>query len=137
MPKRILHFNPQRHNVLDEVKAITGGKGVDKAIDCTGKAEAQLQALEAVRRDGKMAFLGENNRGLTIKPSDHFIRKNLDAISCWYFNSFEYADILRIVERNVPIQTLITHRFPLTEAQNAFETFASGKSAKVVLNPWA
>lgn len=128
-------FNPQMDNVLKAVRIITGGIGVDKAIDCTGKAEGELLALEAVKRFGKMAFIGEN-QGVTINPSNHLIRKDLDVIGSWYFNAAEYDDLVRIIRRGVPIEKLITHQFTLTEAQSAFETFASGKAVKVLLKPW-
>jgi propanol-preferring alcohol dehydrogenase len=129
-------FNPQRDNVLEAVRDITGGLGVDKAMDCTGKAEGELLALEAVKRRGKMAFIGENSQGVTINPSRHLIRKDLDVIGSWYFSAAEYDDMIRIVRRGVPIERLITHQFPITEAQKAFETFASGKAAKVLIRPW-
>lgn len=129
-------FNPQRDNVLGAIKTITRGLGVDKAIDCTGKVEGELLALDAVKRGGKMAFVGENHEGVTINPSDHLIRKDLDVIGSWYFNAAEYDDLVKIVGRGLQIEKLITHRFPLTEAQSAFETFASGKAVKVLLKPW-
>lgn len=129
-------FNPQREDVLEAVKEITDGLGVDKAIDCTGKAEGELLALNAVKRRGKMAFIGENSIGVTINPSAQLIRKDLDVIGSWYFNASEYEDMIKIVRRGVPIERLITHRFPITEAQKAFETFASGKAAKVLIKPW-
>jgi len=128
-------FNPQRDDVLEAVREITGGLGVDKAIDCTGKAEGEVLALNAVKRRGRMAFIGENT-GVTINPSAQLIHKDLDVIGSWYFNASEYEEMIRIVRRGVPIERLITHRFPITEAQKAFETFASGKAAKVLIKPW-
>ena len=129
-------FNPRRENVLEAVRDLTGGAGVDKALDCTGKPEGELLVLEAVRRKGKVAFIGENPHGVEVKPSPHMIRKDLELIGSWYFNASEYEDLIKIVRRGVPVERLITHQFPISEAQKAFETFASGRAAKVLIKPW-
>jgi len=44
---------------------------------------------------------------------------------------------MRIVrETEVSLDKLITHRFPMDEAQKAFELQLTGKCGKVVLHPW-
>ena len=128
-------FNPKKDDVLAAVGEITGSVGVDKAMDCSGQPQGELLALEAVKRRGKMAFVGEN-REVTLNPSHHLIRKNLDVIGAWYFNVADYDDLIRLVRRGMPVEQLITHQFPLADAQQAFKIFAAGQAAKVVMQPW-
>ena len=45
-----------------------------------------------------------------------------------------YFDMVRFVrDRKVPLDAMITHRFPLEKAPEAFTLFDSGKTGKVVL----
>jgi threonine dehydrogenase-like Zn-dependent dehydrogenase len=37
-----------------------------------------------------------------------------------------------IIDRNLPIEDLITHRFPLEQAQEAYRVFQEGQTGKVV-----
>ena len=78
--------------------------------------------------------MGENTLA-TIKPSDQFIRKELTVIGSWYFNVGEYEELVALVRQGVNVEKIITHRFSLEEAQEAFLVFASGKSGKVVFVP--
>jgi threonine 3-dehydrogenase len=54
-------------------------------------------------------------------------------IGSWYFTGADYFRILALAERGLDVSGLITHRFSLEEADQAFATFASGRSGKVLL----
>jgi len=129
-----LVVNPQKENVLARIKEYTNGQGVDISIDCAGKETTENQALDVVKKRGKVAFVGEN-ASATIKPSDQFIRKELTVIGSWYFNAGEYQELINLLHRGLGIERIITHRFSLEKADEAFKTFASGKSGKVVFVP--
>lgn len=114
------------------LRAATRGDGVDVAIDCSGNPAAQNAALDATRRLGSVAFVGES-RSTTINPSDQIIRKLLTVIGGWYFATWEYSAITRfILEHDMPVDQLITHRFPLAEAPEAFRMFNARETEKAV-----
>ena len=121
-------LNPRSDDIPGEILELTNGAGIDIAIDCSGSSEGELMALESVKRTGKVAYVGENNRDVTIRVSDHFIRKELVAIGSWYFNAAEFEEIVSILQNHRQIEELITHEFPISQAQAAFDTFASGDS---------
>lgn len=127
-------IDPNEQDVTSAIKEYTGGEGVDVAIDCAGKEMTENQALDCVRKGGKVAFVGENNVA-TIKPSDQFIRKELTVIGSWYYNVGEYQELIALMRRGLNVERIITHRFKLEEAQKAFSIFASGKSGKVIFVP--
>lgn len=111
---------------------LTGGLGVDAAVDCTGNSAAQNAALDAARPFGRVAFVGESKE-TTIRPSDQLIRKQLSLMGCWYFSAAEYPAIMRcITDKKVPIHKLITHTFSLDEAATAFQMFDERKTEKAV-----
>jgi threonine dehydrogenase-like Zn-dependent dehydrogenase len=119
----------------DPAKAIldlTGGAGVDVALDCSPAQATLTAALNSVRKFGRVGFVGEKGESV-IHPSDHFIRKEIEAVGSWYYNASDYSEILELYRRGLDVDDLVTHRFPLTEADEAFATFASAQSGKVLL----
>ncbi|GAH82824.1 unnamed protein product, partial [marine sediment metagenome] len=64
-----------------------------------------------------------------IDPSNQLIRKQLSVIGSWYFNISEYDEISRFVlEKKLPLEKLVTHRFKLEEAMQAFKMFDERKT---------
>lgn len=129
-----LMIDPNEQDPMNLIREYTGGEGADVAIECAGQEVTENQALDCVKKGGKVAFVGENTLA-TIKPSDQFIRKELTVIGSWYFNVGEYEELVALVRQGVNVEKIITHRFSLEEAQEAFLVFASGKSGKVVFVP--
>lgn len=126
------HVLDTESDVVQSIIKMTGGDGVDAAIDCSGNAAAQNAALDATRPSGIVAFIGES-RQLTIRPSEQLLRKQLSLIGSWYFSIAEYPEIVRcIAERNVPLEKLITHSFALDEAPGAFRMFDARETEKAV-----
>jgi L-iditol 2-dehydrogenase len=118
--------------VVKTLRDMTGGLGVDAAIDCSGNGAAQNAALDATRGFGRVAFIGEA-RETTIRPSDQFLRKQLTLIGSWYFGIAEYEEILRcIMSRQVPVEKLITHSFDLDDAAEAFRMFDARQTEKAI-----
>jgi threonine dehydrogenase-like Zn-dependent dehydrogenase len=116
----------------ERLKALTGGEGVDVAIECSGSPAAQNNVLDAARRLGSVAFIGES-RETTINPSDQIIRKLLTVIGGWYFATWEYPEIASfIVDRQLPVEKLITHRFDLDSADEAFRMFHARETEKAI-----
>ena len=114
------------------IARLTDGLGADVAIDCSGNPAAQNAALDGVGRFGRVAFIGES-RETTIKPSDQMIRKLLTVIGAWYFPLFEYDEIARfIVRHTLPLERLVTHRFAIEQAPDAFRMFDQRETEKAV-----
>jgi len=124
--------DPNGRDAAKEILELTGGAGADVALDCSPAPATVSSALDCVRSFGRVAFVGEKGDA-TIHPSNHFIRKEITAIGSWYYTANDYFEILDLHARGLKVDDLITHRFPLREADEAFATFASGESGKVLL----
>lgn len=117
---------------VEALRELTGGRGVGVAIDCSGAPSAQNAALDAACKQGAVAFVGES-RSTTINPSDQIIRKLLTVIGGWYFPLWEYPEIVRFaLDRELPVEKLVTHRFALDDAPEAFRLFDERKTEKAV-----
>lgn len=125
-------IDPTKTNVSAEASEWTAGRGPDVVIDCAGRPETESLALDAVRVKGKVGFIGENGE-LTINPSRQIIHKELTVVGSWYFTSADYFEILGLYRQGYRVEQLITHRFPLAQAGEAYRVFAGGQSGKVLL----
>jgi len=125
-------FDPNEVNVREAVSDLTGGLGADITIDCSGTQDTLTAALECVRCFGKVALVGEK-RNVTVSPSDQIIHKEIEIIGSFYFNAADFKEILGLQKRGFSTDGIVSHRVPLAEADQAFATFASGDSGKVLI----
>jgi L-iditol 2-dehydrogenase len=130
-------IDPRADDAPEQIRALTGGRGVDCALDCSGTVEAQRLCIDAARRKGKVAFIGECNDDLAIRVSPDMIRKGLTLIGAWHYNLTDFGKVLQVIENSPLIELLVSHVLPMSRIQEAFELQASGACAKVILQPWA
>jgi len=111
---------------------LTDGRGVTVAIDCSGSAIAENQAINSVAIHGRVGFVGACTQ-VTLDPRQQFIRKQLTVIGNWYFNIGLYDEIKTfILQNNLPLEKLVTHEYRLEDAEEAFIAFDEGRTGKVV-----
>lgn len=124
--------NSGSDDAVQEIRTVTGGRGVDVAIDCSGAPPAQNAALDVAAKRGAVAFVGESS-ATEINPSDQIIRKMLTVVGGWYFPVWEWDEIVRFVlDNNVPADKLVTHRFAIDQAPEAFRAFDQRETEKAV-----
>jgi len=130
-------IDPRDADALEQVMALTEGLGVDKALDCSGVVAAQRFCIDATRRRGEVAFIGECNDDLAIRTSPDMIRKGLTLRGVWHYNLALFPKVMQVIQRAPQIADLISHTFAMREAQAALELSASKQNAKIILHPWA
>lgn len=128
-----LVLDASKEDPVGSVMEYTEREGADITIDCTGEAQAESAAIECARKGGKIAFLGENAGTIPISPSKQLIERELTLIGSWYFALDDYPEMVKLVQSGLPLSRIITHRFPLDRAQQAFHLFISRNSGKVLL----
>ena len=122
-------------NVVEQLLALTGGLGVDCAMDCSSSSQARSQAIKATRKWGKVAFVGEGG-DVTIDVSNDMLRKQMTILGSWTFSKQWQADCARfIAEREVAVDELFTHSWRLSQAIEAYQLFDAQTSGKGVLIP--
>jgi propanol-preferring alcohol dehydrogenase len=118
--------------VVEAVRALTWGEGADAALECAGRPETLRMALKSVRPGGFVAAVGEN-REVTLHIGEDLIRPDLTLFGSWYYHFCEYPALLQAYRQGLQAERLVTHRFPLEEAPEAYHRFAAGETAKTVL----
>jgi L-iditol 2-dehydrogenase len=121
---------------LAQIRELTSGRGVDCALDCSGNVQAERLCIDATRRKGKVAFVGECNDTLGIRVSPDMIRKGLTLIGSWHYNLSYFPSVMKVIQESPLIDLLVSHVLPMSRIQEAFELSASHETAKIILKPW-
>ncbi|MCZ7648534.1 MAG: zinc-binding dehydrogenase [Planctomycetota bacterium] len=130
-------LDPGAKDLAEQLRARTDGRGADAAIDCAGVPSAQLLCLEALRRRGQLCFVAQSGE-LTVPVSKLILQKGLSLHGQWHYNLGDAPKLMRMIQDcGAALDKLITHTFPMSKIQEAWEVQASGQCGKVLLKPWS
>ena len=119
-----------KQDTLSAVKEATSGLGPDVVFECAGTPETFNQSIQMVRGGGKVMIVGVYEAPLTWNPSVT-IDKNLTIIGTLGGSFPKTLAFLEAGKLNTP--PLITHKFPLSQAKEAFETQITARDAVKVM----
>ncbi len=89
--------------------------------------------MKSARIYGRAGFVGEGG-DTTFHVSREIIHKQLRVYGSWTMSTVGLAEVANyIVDHSVPLKNLITQRFPLNQAANAYKLFATGLTGKVII----
>lgn len=127
-------INPGETDVIKEIRKITGGKGLDKAIQCTPSAAALNSALDSLKLRGRLVHVGVCTKA-EINPFKQINDREIEIVGSRNFNNNELDEIIEFVRKNPKVKDVITHRFSLDEAEKAFQAAKNGEGIKVLIKP--
>ncbi len=120
-------------DALAKLKELSGGRGFEKAIDCSAHADGRALAIRATRQWGKIALVGEGGT-ISFNPSPDIIHDQKTIYGSWVTSIWLMEDIVeRLVRWGLHPEDLVTHRFPLEKADEAYRLMASGACGKVAV----
>lgn len=120
-----------KKNTIDKLRKLTNGEGPDTCLECTGKPDPVMNAFEAVRKGGKIGLVGEQGQAC-FNPSRDLIHKDATVYGGWYFRLHEFPGMVDLVNRGLKAKKVVTHRFPLADAQKGYDLMAKQKCGKVL-----
>ena len=124
---------PSAATNVSEVRALTGGQGVERAVDCSANDAARATAIRATRKWGRIVFLGEGGR-VEFNPSPDIIHDQKTIFGSWVTSTWLMEELVeRLVAWNLHPADLVTHRFALDRVADAYSLMASGKCGKVAV----
>ena len=118
---------------VEAVNELTGGEGAEATLECTGRPQVRVQSVECAKLFGRACFVGESGSVAFENVSRQIIHKHLTLTGSWTFTTWMLEEAARwMLDRNVRIDDLITHRYPLEQAAEAYAVFQGGQTGKVV-----
>jgi threonine dehydrogenase-like Zn-dependent dehydrogenase len=133
-------LNTQDGDPVPEIKRLTGGRGVDVAIEALGRQETFENALRAIRPGGTLSSLGVYSGKLTA-PYEAFYAglgdQKIVTTLCPGGKERMRRLMTMIANRRVDLTSLVTHHFALDDIQKAFDLFSHQRDGvlKVALYP--
>jgi propanol-preferring alcohol dehydrogenase len=129
-PELVLDVN--MNDTHEQLREWTQGRGLDVALECVGSEKAALQGLSLLKPLGKLGLIGVGH-SLTLDYWD-LIQRQIRLYALRNFNTNEFTEMVALIQRGLRVDSLITHRFPLREAEKAFALFIEGACGKIVLS---
>lgn len=124
---------PADGEALQKILGMTGGAGVERSVDCSGNDKGRQLAIRAARKWGRVVFIGEGGT-VNFNPSPDIIHDQKTIYGSWVTNIWRMEELVeRIVRWNIHPDNLVTHRFPLEKAGEAYALMADGKCGKVAV----
>ncbi len=116
-----------------DVRKLTGGHGVERAIDCSAHHIARAMAVRATRKWGKIVLIGEGGK-MEMAPSPDIIHDQKTIYGSWVTTTWRMEELVeRLVSWNLHPSELVTHRFALNDVASAYSLMSSGECGKVAV----
>lgn len=126
-------FNSQQVERLDkEVRRITGG-GADIAMEAIGKAATQEQAFACLRSGGRLVMVGYSPETMSLNAGRVMYRE-MEIVGSLGCRPVDYPRVIELARQGkIKVTELVTHKFPLDEINQAFDTLRAGEAIRAVV----
>ena len=132
-----------RVNVLERVRELTEGRGADAVILAVGGNSLIRTAMEATRPGGRILLFAQTQHGeAVIDPAAICVDEKALVGSYSASVDLQEESVRFVMNREMDLEHLVSHRFPLSDSQKALDLAAHPQpsSMKVLIQPgsaWA
>ncbi len=132
------HALPAGKEIIERVRALTGGRGADYVFDATGIPAVQEQCLDAARPGGTVVLAGLAPMGSATNFPGAILTRQEKTVKGTYYGSADpardfpiYADLY--LRGKLPLDKLISRTWPLKKINEAFAEMLTGNVARGVI----
>jgi L-iditol 2-dehydrogenase len=129
-------INVKRENLAARVRELTGGKGADSVLECAGGPTSMQEALENVKRGGRIGVVAWYAGPVTM-DMNLAVRSNVRIYAARGEGGMNSGRSLALMSQGkIVAEPIITHHFQLDEVHDAFRTYVErlGNALKVVMH---
>jgi len=133
-----LTIDASRTNVVERVRELTHGRGADAVILAVGGNSLIRTAMDAARPGGRVLLFAQTQHGeAVIDPAAICVDEKSLLGSYSASVDLQEESVRFVMDREMDLERLISHRFPLTESVQALDLAAHPQpsSMKVVIQP--
>jgi len=124
---------PADDKALGRIKDLTGGRGCEASIDCSGAPAGRLLALQGTRQWGRCVFVGEGNK-VEFDVSPLLIHPQITLYGSWVTSLKHLEDLVeRLARWGLHPEKTCTHKLSLSEAAQAYDLADKGQTGKVCI----
>ena len=128
-----LVVDAQADDPVEVIGDLTGGKGAGGVLECSGSPLARRQAAAIAGRGATVVYVGGGGSpDLAVDFSD-VLQKDLTIRGNSVYSMASYYDAVEfLLKHPVPLDDMVTHRFNIEQAVEAFALFDTGQTGKVI-----
>jgi L-iditol 2-dehydrogenase len=129
-------INVRKENLAHRMRELTGGKGADSVLECAGGATSMQEALENVKRGGRIGVVAWYTGPVTM-DMNLAVRSNVRIYAARGEGGMNSGRSLALMSQGkIVADPIITHHFKLDEVHDAFRTYVErlGNALKVVMH---
>ena len=116
-------INVRQENLADRVREITSGKGADSVLECAGGATSMQEALENVKRGGRIGVVAWY-AGPVQMDMNLAVRSNVRIYAARGEGGMNSGRSLALMSAGkILADPIITHHFKLDQIHEAFRTY--------------
>ena len=121
----------RKQKILDH----TNGRGVDVAIVATSNLNALEDAIDMVRKGGAVMMFGVPSKWAKLDlDMSKIYSKEITLVTSYAASDKDTREALNLIESSqINVKQLITHTYPITESQKAFDHARSGNDAMKII----
>ncbi len=124
--------NAQEGDAPEAIMELTDGRGAKGILECSGSAVARTQTAEAAAKRGHIVIVGAGADEVTFEQRK-VLSKALTIQGNAVFSMQAYFEAVEFLRRHqLPLDDMVTHRFAIEQAPEAFALFDTGNTGKVV-----
>ena len=125
------HTIPYDADVVSEIRDLTDGIGVDVALEAVGVETTVQQAIDVTRKGGTVSLDGMPTDPSFDIPVGEVVKQEIDVRGCRAHANRAEASERLVRTGQVELEPLVTHEFPLSEFETAYETFTEGDELSI------
>jgi threonine dehydrogenase-like Zn-dependent dehydrogenase len=115
-------INPRNGSPIQKIKKMTGGMGVDLALEFIGLKETIEQAVTCIRIGGRVVVVGLGPENISLLPPTTFVRTELSLLGSYGSTTLEIQNVVDLVANGkLNLSDSITERFPLEEVNKGLD----------------
>ena len=128
-------LDPSRDDVVGCVRAATGGMGADIAICANPVAATQTQAVDLVRKGGRVVLFGGLPKAnpMTSLDGNRIHYGEIAVVGAFSYHPTYHELALSLLQRGAISDNLVTHIFSLADIAQAFAMANAGEALKVMV----
>jgi L-iditol 2-dehydrogenase len=133
-----LTIEASRTNVVERVRELTQGRGADAVILAVGGNSLIRTAMDAARPGGRILLFAQTQHGeAVIDPAAICVDEKTLVGSYSASIDLQEESVRFVMNREMDLERLISHRFPLSQSTEALDLAAHPQpsSMKVVIQP--
>ena len=128
-------IDTSQRSVMDVVRELGDGRGVDAAFECAGHENSVRGCLEALRPMGRYTQVGICGREIQF-PIDQIFYKQLQVTGSICYTAKTWERVMKIfAQGRVRLNDMISEKLPISQWREAFDLCTSKRSLKVLMYP--